>query len=448
MTAGGIALAVSALIWPDNSIGNYMGILGMTLGGYNQFFKEHTEAMLSTSSASLKTTLPSLHERLRSTDMLLVMCKRAVRREILFSRVNGEDISKLTRIMKELRSPLHGVGLSCILKRELLTKGTDMLSDGETSESLQQEQADLNEAIKEINALYKEISSTCQAAMLDCLARLKPLSGSPPRTAINSLLWPFPRLIKTSWFKKNSDAVSESSPMRASDLEAMVEQLDRKAGESINHLLQIHQLRKTELVGQHRLKNDSIYIMGLYRHSLREYAQRVANLLQYVEDLENTRKSRRIWLPPLHKLFWGKGDIVVDVNGSSDPGEYGQDSEGTTQHELTLIRTNTRTGFDEYEHDERDYKRASSGKLYYRDPDVEPPTTFLQKFFCALYSLGGWFFKVDTVFAFKAATGSVLLALPAYIKTSAAWYIEWRGQWALITLMLWMLPTSGMFFHS
>ncbi|KAI8140052.1 hypothetical protein BJV82DRAFT_520831 [Fennellomyces sp. T-0311] len=93
-------------------------------------------------------------------------------------------------------------------------------------------------------------------------------------------------------------------------------------------------------------------------------------------------------------------------------------------------------------------KRIGSKKLYHRDPDVDPPTTAFQRFCYTLYQIRNWFLEANTFLAFKAAVGTILLALPVYLPQSAAWYMAQHGQWAMIILVMWMFPMAGMFFYT
>lgn len=439
---GAIALGVSAFIWPDDSVSNYMAVLNKTLGGYNDFFKEHTHAMLETSSDSLNTTLPSLHEHLQSSILLLIDCKRAVRREILFSRLNGEDVSRLTKITKTLRSPLHGIGLSWILKKELLTTTPDTFDD--MPEALQNDRAELRAGIQQVHASYQQISHTCHEAMGECLERLKPFSGNAGRTTLNSILWPFPRLFSSALFKSNNTPEDEKTHTTAQQLEEAIQRLDKQAGDAVYQLIEKH--HDKDDLDKFKSAHHGMYIMMLYRYSLREYTHCVASLLEFVEDIETTRRSKRFWFPRLRKCF--RSSTEVDPNIGGDTGEYGQD--GAMMHDLTLVRTNTRNDdlLENNDGGERSAFVKASGRLYYRDPDVDPPSTPFQNFCYSLYKLTNWFLEVDTFFSFKTAVGVVMLAVPAYLLESVTWYFTWRGQWAMITLMLWMYPMNGMFFYS
>ncbi|KAI9323263.1 Fusaric acid resistance protein-like-domain-containing protein [Dichotomocladium elegans] len=46
-------------------------------------------------------------------------------------------------------------------------------------------------------------------------------------------------------------------------------------------------------------------------------------------------------------------------------------------------------------------------------------------------------------YATKAMVSAILLATPAFLESTGAWFREWRMEWALITLMVVMTPTVG-----
>ncbi|KAI8887178.1 hypothetical protein K501DRAFT_242906 [Backusella circina FSU 941] len=53
-------------------------------------------------------------------------------------------------------------------------------------------------------------------------------------------------------------------------------------------------------------------------------------------------------------------------------------------------------------------------------------------------------FKLQKVrYATKACVATVILATPAFLKSTGDWFREWRMEWALITLMVVMTPTLG-----
>lgn len=416
---------------------NYMTVLLRTLEGYNSFFKTHSNGFLSRSTGeSVKSTLSTLHQSLDNSTLFLIDCKRAVRRDILFSHLSGEDVSALTRMVKGMRACLHGVGLAQILRKELDNANSSAF-ENLSEEQREIEKDTLEEAVQELQFLFQQISDSCYNAMSECIGRLSALQGPPNRTPLNSILWPFPR-----FFISSKCPAYEGTRTEPEELEDLVGKLDIRAGKSVENLLKLHhRIGATRTYG-------GLHLISMYRYNLKIYACKMAALLRFVKELELKRQKRRIWFPT-NKAFrkWFQSR-EIDTNMGGDSGDYAQQGA-----ELTLVRTNTRTDagaldVENARSSESAFVKTPAGKLYYRDPDVDPPATAAQIFWDRLYSIRRWFAEVDTFFAFKTAAGTVLLALPIYLPESAAWYYEWRGQWALITLTLWMFPMTGMFLYS
>ncbi|KAF7723004.1 hypothetical protein EC973_002420 [Apophysomyces ossiformis] len=185
----------------------------------------------------------------------------------------------------------------------------------------------------------------------------------------------------------------------------------------------------------------TLYLLFLYLFNLKEYALQVRNLLEFVDNVEQTRKNRRLWFPKMPVKKWFRSS-EIDPEIGGDMGDYGQHG---IDNELSLVRTLTRTETENNRDDLFNQPKYQQGKLYHRDPDVDPPTTFVQRSFYKLWRFSNWFIEPDTFFAFKTAVGVVLLAIPAFRQQDAAWYSSWRGQWAMITLVLWNFPMAGAF---
>lgn len=460
LAAGGaIAIGVSALIWPDDSVTNYMAVLDKTLSGYNAFFKEHSDAFQSASPSLSSTTLPSLHDRLHGTILALIDSKRAVHREIMLSRLSGQDISELTRIVKDMRPSLHGIGLGQLLRARAHDLPLDD-DDDEQADAYEDRQM-LLDAFSEVRAAFQEISDTCVRATSECIERLKRFDNAAGRSTLSSILWPFPKILNINHpirrRRQQQSQAAGQKPISSSQLDETVGKLDAQVGQLL--LATVH-ADKTSTTRLWHFRG--IHLLSMYRYNLREYCARISELLRFVEHLERTRTTRRMRFPTaksLRKRFQNSENIGVDPHLGGEPHEYGQQSPG-----LSLVRTNTR-------HDHHDALLVPSNdirtttttspsspvapppsttkkKMYHRDPDVDPPATPLQRFWYSLYRVRTWFIETDTFFAFKTAAGTVLLALPAFLAQSASWYMQWRGQWALIVLMLWMFPMTGMFFYT
>ncbi|KAG1469964.1 hypothetical protein G6F56_002956 [Rhizopus delemar] len=397
--AGGtaIGLAVDLFIWPDDSMTKYMGLLGRSLKEYNAFFEEHSRAFLNSGSVPTPT-LPTLHARLQGSVLALIDSKREVQREILWSRLSQKDVSELTRLVKQLRSPLYGIGLS------LLT------------------QIDRPEVFSDMNKIGQELVDLCIDILNDCNGRLAALGGSRPRSFKSTLLWPFPRL-----FFSTKPAPINPNGSRYPELEEVIKRYET-AARCLSEIKD-DKMKFTEQFGQ------AFQMTHHFQFSLVEHTKNLSKLVALVERLELSRTKARIWFPHqgLHKWFNRNQRVDANMGGMT------VNNAGEQANDLGLSRTMTVPDALEPE------SLAKKGKIYRRDPDVNPPETRSERFFYQLHQIARWAQSVETVFALKTATGFTLLSLPAFLAQSATWFFAWRGQWATVTLMMWMSPMAGVF---
>jgi hypothetical protein len=91
-----IALAVTILLWPEDTITTFLNVLSLTLNDYNTFFKSQSESFTSLLETT-SSTLPELHTSMLRNVLLLIDCKRTVQREILYTHLSAKDCSNITR---------------------------------------------------------------------------------------------------------------------------------------------------------------------------------------------------------------------------------------------------------------------------------------------------------------------------------------------------------------
>ncbi|KAI8081921.1 Fusaric acid resistance protein-like-domain-containing protein [Gilbertella persicaria] len=435
--AGAIALAVDYFIWPDDSINNFLGVTRKTLAGYNAFFKEHSEGFLSNSSEKSNATLPSLNARLQNGILLMIDSKRAVKREITYSRISDVDCSKLCKLITNMRPSLHSIGLSLIMKDNYINTETknmyfknfsnDIIVDAFTS------------SIEGIRPVCIELTNLCVDATNQISNRVGNLHYHP-RTTLNSILWPFPRI----WVSKpKSKQVGEQQQQQeeqiitSTQLRQIITKLDEvsKSNQVFSKFLD---MKASDIP-----RNGPLYLIFLYLYNLHQHASKTAILLEAVENIERNRTKARFWLPHQTLKKWLTSSSEAESSVGGDQTDYENQHAGND-----LVRVATR-GDGRPRDDEEDAifkaKPDPKKKPNLGDPDVSAPVTSIQKFFYGLYLLSKWLTDTTTFFAFKTAVGVVLLAIPAWRAQDATWYQDWRGQWAMITLVLWMFPMTGAF---
>lgn len=446
-----IGLAVDVLIWPDDSITKYMSVLGVSLKEYNSFFQEHSNAFLSVNTSPAAMTLPTLHARLQNSILKLIDCKREVQREILFNRLAHDDINSITRIVKTMRSPLHGIGLSLITKAERLEQVKQPYFAAAVADDPSEHKKQFMLGLEELRKVSQELTDTCVMTLGECNERLMKYGGKP-RSLMSTIFWPFPRIFLSDYYKSKKDIQEEQQHARIQSLSERLDEVIFKyetESKKLSHIFIEPGADKFET-----RFNGLLQIIYLFQYNLSEHALQLRSLVACVESIEATRTARKLWFPHLKLRKWFRSlSVSANLGGqvgtaTSSPETGGVGAAGMS-NDLTLSQTITRHDIVERDDDiELVCRRNRQGKAYPRDPDVNPPETAVEKFFYKLHKIVNWSKSVDAAFAFKTSAGFTLLSLPAFLAESATWFFAWRGQWATVTLMLWMFPMAGMFFFT
>jgi hypothetical protein len=428
---GAISLAVNYFIWPDDSINNFLGVCRRTLDGYNVFFKEHSDAFLSSSPTDNTSSLPCLNARLQNGVLLMIDCKRAVKREILYSRISDVDCSEITKTITEMRTSLHGIGLSLIMKNNFVHSESKNLYFQKFDDPIIIDA--FTSAIDGMKPICAELTNLCHIATNEASGRLGDLHYHP-RTTLNSILWPFPRL----WVSKPtaSGELQQNPKVSSTQILQVIDRFDEmsKSNEIFRKFLDMN---AAEIP-----RNGPLYLIFLYIYNLKQHATKIKGLLELVEKLEVKREKPRFWLPheTIKKWLLSNNDVGNSVGG--DENDY-QDQSADNDLARVATRIDENADFEEGDVFETKVEHKKKSKL--GDPDVSAPITAPQKFFYGLYRFEKWLTSTTTFFAFKTAVGVVMLAIPAWRPQDHGWYLEWRGQWAMITLVLWMFPMTGAF---
>ena len=484
--AGALAIAVNVFLWPEDSFSRYITTLGKIIKGYNSYLKENSEAFVS-AALPAKESIVSLQSRLKENILLLIDCKRAAQREFLFTRVPAHGLSELTRIIKGMRQPLHGIGLSVKLRYGLLETGhsNPFLHDIDDT-------AAFNEALLIIRKDAQELTDACHCALQLCLKRAKGFHGGDDKSMASDIIWPFPRLFTLRGLKRwihqmNSNSCNENNNNEANDdndhfcdvQQRVSACLQKWQDESTQQALNMFMKKSNDDSSNHQQHHSPekipeygpIHLIALYEYSLRTYATNIVSLLRYVNQFgKHTQQARQLRPPsiPVRKWFRPEDlDLMMGDLHQATVFESESSKEGFISRDLKIPEAEQqnflqdpgdqcgfrRISFSQQRHHrphwnngrEAIHNNVTMNEMRYRDPDVNAPHTKLEWMFYGLYATRCWFSGHEQFTALKAATGVVLLAIPAWRANTAQVYYDWRGQWALVTMVLWMFPTTGRF---
>ncbi|KAJ8663036.1 hypothetical protein O0I10_001213 [Lichtheimia ornata] len=131
-----LVFLICVLVWPENSTCIYVQQLVKTIETFDGIAQRQVDSFLHSNKAPREQSvypsrssqvepLPVVQRTLESLLQTLVEKKRVVRREVTFSAVAPRDVSEITRLMKKMRVPLQGIGLSRTIEdnmRKALTR--------------------------------------------------------------------------------------------------------------------------------------------------------------------------------------------------------------------------------------------------------------------------------------------------------------------------------------
>ncbi|KAG2188463.1 hypothetical protein INT44_001216, partial [Umbelopsis vinacea] len=455
----GFALLIDIVIWPEDTANNCLTMFATTLESFNQLLTKQVEVFLQDPYSELPgqaTPLSVIHGQLQGNIMMLIESKRAVQREVLYSRLTAKDFSYLTKLVKSMRIPLHGIGLSRVIEQEMydaqsggvLQKwqtvnltSNPVLEDVSSIHSDSQSEAttdtaqliqEYHEILNVIRPICNNLAVECKTAVTECMTRLNGLHNrrdkGKPETS--------PQLPNLAEQPKDEglSTSNATSVAFAARLRMAIENFEK---DRISGMDRLFSSKLTE-----RDPHRAMLLLLLFQYNLREYADKVLEMADFITKLEKERQKRHVGWPNITLKKWLKGDTRdedITANGNQI-----SDGDGTAQ----LARTASRVNYQQAALDSSVgpfiYEEDAKGRVLRRDPDVLAPATKWERFWYRLYEFKVWLLEPETLTVLKTSIGCILLALPAYFTSSAVWYNEWRGQWAVITLVFWMFPSSGL----
>ncbi|ORX50436.1 hypothetical protein DM01DRAFT_1408971 [Hesseltinella vesiculosa] len=434
---GALALAVNYLIWPDDSVENYVILLCKVLTTGKEFIKENAEAFLDLQAHQTGThSLPVLKCQLDEHTLLLVDYKHAVQREVLFNKLSHRDISRLTHHIKNLYPGMHDLGLSNISEKTFRSHSST-LDLNAFDHGIQQMKDPGHQLAKDM--------LLCIEKMEACLALFLPRS----RSVLNACLWPFPRLLSLS-----SGPTIEAHQAAAHQLEQVAQELrhsldqfcteqsacgsdymatlaipeasENKPQPFAASFCDTHTGEKKDPASFIDPTFGPLFLLFLYQHGLRTLSKRLLEMATTVQTITSNRTSRRLHFPTMTFKKWlSTSTLSVDTTASTPAAvSNAAPVSGANMNGISLVRTRTR-------------RQTSAPRRHHRpfDPDVEPASTRLEHVFDHLHTFFCWTKELDTLFALKVSLGSVLLCIPAWMPSNAAWYNDWRGK-SLLTFLL------------
>ncbi|CAK5266926.1 unnamed protein product [Mycena citricolor] len=183
----------------------------------------------------------------------------------------------------------------------------------------------------------------------------------------------------------------------------------------------------------------SLFVCFVFCDAMDAFATRLLRLLERVTDLDGKRTRSRFWLPSGFGKLWRMAFDQSDPAGAqatqtplamgtaTDPTEFASGSGSSDGGASETVG----------EEDEVEPRPAA------RNPDALPPTTLAGKAGLRIVGALRFLRTAEGIFALRHAFISLALWIPAVVPSSAWFYYNQKGLWALIMAQMSLAPFAG-----
>ncbi|PPQ95766.1 hypothetical protein CVT26_015853 [Gymnopilus dilepis] len=215
---------------------------------------------------------------------------------------------------------------------------------------------------------------------------------------------------------------------------------------------------RTLLKNQDLFASKSLYICFVFIDTLDGFSESIAKLLRIIVDIDSQRPHAKLWFPGriakvttdlkdniTNGQFKGTQGVLAmgspDDPASFDPPNGGLASSGSGSTFNDDDDDDDQDGDSETAHNQAEVEKEREKERekemlteppVRRNPDAFPPTTGFGRSYVKLASILRFFKSAQGVFALRVAFVSVALWIPAVCPSSAWFYYDNKGVWALI----------------
>ncbi|KAF9306088.1 hypothetical protein BGZ74_007678 [Mortierella antarctica] len=148
---------------------------------------------------------------------------------------------------------------------------------------------------------------------------------------------------------------------------------------------------------------EQIFLIYFFVFNLMEFSKELAHLVSCVEILVGGDEDLTLWIARNQQTWWRRIWFLI-------------------------------TGFP------RRLRKVTAVQDIF---DNFAPSTFLQKWSTRLWKFLHVFRSFQVKYAAKAAISTMVLLIPAFVDWTRPYFVQYRGEWAIISMLIVMVPTVG-----
>ncbi|KAG0365664.1 hypothetical protein BGZ54_006317 [Gamsiella multidivaricata] len=213
---------------------------------------------------------------------------------------------------------------------------------------------------------------------------------------------------------------------------------------------------------------EQIFLVYFFVFNLMEFSRELSQLVSCVEILVDGDEGLLLWIERNRQSWWRR--VWFNLTGfprrlrrhpaESNPVDSFDDPE--TSHDPPNSDPSHHPGHGSIPHNASDHQQYNShGSTRFRrrrkerlfpKPNIHNkantlqtpvPSTFTQRWSTRLWKFLHLFRSFQVKYAVKAAFSTIVLLIPAFVDLTRPYFVQYRGEWALISMLIVMVPTVG-----
>ncbi|EPQ57130.1 hypothetical protein GLOTRDRAFT_73697 [Gloeophyllum trabeum ATCC 11539] len=424
-------------LWPQSAMSNLQANMVKTLDSFttllemmtstflfedaNQPSRDKLQKAVDSHQASF-TSLKKNLEEARSEWLFGGPSKRPGNSRKSSGKAYQDAVDSLNRLAQHLNGLRSGVGLQYELAKAHHDGKVDVLpsKDADEDEVLKAAAEMFGDLVDDLGPPLKALTDTCTT----CLRRLK--EAFVQRQRFNHK-----EPIKPSEFSDLTEELERALFTFESTSNHAVMRLYRRGESTYQHSRSSVNLleENTMLTGT---EHENVFLVYFFIFTLQEFARELVSLvdaMSRIYSIDKARLARGRW-----KALSGTVAILGRVKGKAPAEKRGG---GSLKHRIST-----------YIVPERKHTIPSFPKVRPHAPNtIQTPAlselTTMGKIKHKLWEWGSRMRERDVKYAIKAGMATAMLAAPAFFDATRPTFMEYRGEWALISFFVVISPTIG-----
>ncbi|KAF9202814.1 hypothetical protein BGZ49_007062 [Haplosporangium sp. Z 27] len=209
---------------------------------------------------------------------------------------------------------------------------------------------------------------------------------------------------------------------------------------------------------------EQIFLVYFFVFNLMEFSKELSHLVSCVEDLVDGDEGLPLWIARNRLKWWRRAWFMItgfptrlrkkpvvrndfenferaepESRPNIDPQHQAQNS---ASHNNVNQRNNA---YGTIKSRRRKQRLIPKPNIHNTKNTLQTPvpSTFSQRWSTRLWKFLHIFRSFQVKYAAKAAISAILLLIPAFVDITRPYFVQYRGEWALISMLIVMVPTVG-----